>query len=117
MGQTTDSELKKLFPRYLRRGAIWIPILVGLVHQLVMYLAWVFGSTNPVWDSIPVFVTPPGYIRPLVTLEYQWWLVLTLTTFTLYLLIDYRRLPRVPRRASVPFYIYLLFLLIFVKPI
>ncbi len=117
MSQTTDSQLRILISHYLRLAAIWIPILVGIVHQIVMLLAWLLGSNNPVWDRIPVFVNPPGYIEPLVTLEYQWWLVLTLTTFTLYFLIDTRRLSNIPRRVAVPFYVYLLFLLILVKPI
>lgn len=117
MSQTTDSELRGLTLHYLRLAVVWIPILVGLVHQIVMLLAWLLGSNNPIWDRIPVFVNPPGHIGPLVTLEYQWWLVLTLTTFTLYFLIDTRRLSNIPRRVAIPFYVYLLFLLILVKPI
>lgn len=69
------------------------------------------------YDKIPVFVDPPGSIRPVVTLEYQWWIVLILIAGSFYALIILRQIPSLPRRFSVPFYVYLLYLLILVKPI
>ena len=94
----------------------WGPIVVGVVHQLAM----IIGRSKPDperFDQIPVFVDPPGTIGPFATLEYQWWLVLTMTTALMCFLILSHRFSSLPRRVAAPFYIYLLFLLILVKPI
>jgi hypothetical protein len=66
-------------------------------------------------ESIYVFLDPPGYVYPLVSLEFAWWLVLTMTTAILCLLAYIGRLR--PRRMVYPLYLYLLFLLILVKPV
>lgn len=104
----------------VQRAVRWLirlfPIILGVVHQLVMLA----GRGRENWqdyDKIPVFVDPPGSIRPVVTLEYQWWIVLILIAGSFYALIILRQIPSLPRRFSVPFYVYLLYLLILVKPI
>jgi hypothetical protein len=104
-----ELDLNKLFLDYAKLIAVWTPILVGIVHQLAMAL---FG-----FESIPVFLDPPGKINPWASLEFEWWAVLTFTTALVYLLITTRVLSTLPRRIALPFYLYLLFLLIFVKPI
>lgn len=116
MREKTESETGKLVSYYVGMIALWGPIACGIIHQIAMYI----GRERPDperFDRIPVFVNPPGDIGPFVTLEYQWWLVLMLVTSSVFLLIQLRRQSAIPKRVAVPFYIYLLFLLIFVKPI
>jgi len=116
MRQTNDVDFSKVLTYLAKLVAAWLPILVGIGHQIAM----LFGrgrENSEFYDQIPVFLDPPGTIGPFVTLEYQWWLVLTIFTATCYLLVVSRRLPNLPRRFGVPFYVYLLFLLILVKPI
>ncbi len=109
MTQTNDASVRKLIRRYVRIVIFWTPILSGIAHQIAMTF---FGV-----DRIYVFVKPPEYIEPWATLEFQWWIVLTLMSSILYLLISARRFPTIPTRVAVPFYLYLLFLLILIKPI
>lgn len=109
MAPATNLELKKLTPILFKQLIAWGPIVVGLVHQFFMLLFNV--------QCIYVFVDPPGYIRPLVTLEYQWWFVLLLGSALVCVLAYVERLRSIPRRAALPFYLYILFLLIFVKPV
>jgi hypothetical protein len=104
-----DNDLNRLVIDYLKLVTIWTPILVGIVHQLAMAL---FN-----YDAIPVFLDPPGEIMPWASLETPWWVVLTFLTFLMYFLISTRVFSNLPRRVALPFYFYLLFLLIFVKPI
>jgi hypothetical protein len=103
----SDFELKGLFAGLIKQAIIWAPIVVGVVHQILMYLFNI--------DSIYVFLTPPGYISPFVSLEAAWWLVLTLGTSLLCLLVYINRIR--PRRVIYPLYLYLIFLLIWVKPV
>jgi hypothetical protein len=105
--QTTNFELGPSITKLIKQIVIWIPIVIGIVHQLLM---WRYDV-----DRIYVFLEPPGYIYPFVTLETGWWLVLTLATsfLTILALTNLIR----PRRIVYPFYTYLLFLLICVKPI
>ncbi len=109
MSRTVESDLRKLTSRYAKAALVWTPLLIGIVHQIVM----IFFDV----ERIYVFVDPPGYIGPEVSLEYQWWIVLILGTTVVYSLIVSRRLPTFPKRTAAPFYFYLLFLLIMVKPI
>ena len=85
----------------------WIPIIVGITFQILMYF---YGFTR-----IYVVLRPPGYIYPVVTLELAWWLVVTITSTTFYLLVYTDRIR--PRRLIYPLYAYIVFLLIFVKPV
>ena len=98
----------KLNPNQLvRQFIIWVPIVIGLIHQLLMGY---FGV-----DRIYVFLNPPKYIYPFVTLEAGWWFLLTLVTAVLFVLSYLNRVR--PRRIVYPFYAYFVFLLILVKPI
>jgi hypothetical protein len=109
MNLRNEVDLNQLFIDYVKLVVVWTPILVGVVHQMAMAL---FG-----FDAIPVFLDPPGEIRPWASLEFEWWVVLTGATFLLYMLISTRVLSTLPRRVALPFYIYLVFLLIIVKPV
>lgn len=104
---TSTDDLRFLVSGVVRLILIWIPILVGLVFQFLMFF---FDVTR-----IYVFLNPPEYIKPFVTLEFGWWLVLTVATATLTVLTYFERIR--PRRLRYPFYLYLIFLLILVKPI
>lgn len=104
-----DSELKKLAPILIKQIIIWGPIVVGVVHQFLMYF---FGI-----DSIYVFVDPPGSIRPLVSLGWQWWFVLLLASSVICVAAYSKRFSTIPSRITLPMYLYILFLLIFVKPV
>jgi formate hydrogenlyase subunit 3/multisubunit Na+/H+ antiporter MnhD subunit len=84
-------------------------IVVGVVHQFLMYFFRV--------ERIYVFVNPPGYISPFVSLEYQWWFVLLLGSVVMCVMAYSDRLKNIPTRLAYPFYFYILFLLIFVKPV
>jgi len=106
---TTEFDLKNLLPELIKQIAIWGPIVVGLVHQLLMYFFDI--------ESIYVFVDPPGSIRPQVSLEYQWWFVLALVTGLVCLIAYSNRMRSIPSRIAIPTYVYLLFLLILVKPV
>lgn len=86
-----------------------LPVVVGVAHQLVMI------TTG--FDYIPVLLDPPGYIGPLISLEFFWWFLLTVGSGTASFLIFAHRIKRTPTRVGVPFYLYLIFLLIFVKPV
>jgi predicted small integral membrane protein len=117
MTQTsTEFRSENLFWFYARQAAFWTPVIIGAVHQLLMLIGRIINAPNR-FDEIPVFVDPPGQIEPFVTLEYQWWLVLVVISAILCYLILSRRLATMPKRAATPFYVYLLFLLILVKPL
>ncbi|MDH3674362.1 MAG: hypothetical protein OES12_02620 [Anaerolineae bacterium] len=103
----TSLDLRAAAGRLTRQLLIWVPIVVGIVHQILMGF---FGI-----DRIFVLLTPPTYIYPFVTLGATWWYLLTVVTGALAYLAYRHRLR--PRRTGYPFYFYLLFLLIFVKPI
>src|SRR5262245_48793085 len=96
----SDLELKGLVSGLFKQALIWAPIVVGVVHQILMFLFDI--------DTIWVFLDPPGYIYPFVSLEGGWWLVLTFGTAMLCLLAYINRIR--PRRVVYPLYIYLLFL-------
>ncbi len=100
---------RRLTAALFKQAMIWGPIVVGLVHQFLMAF---FGI-----DRIYVFVDPPGYIQPWATLEWQWWFVLLLFSSFIALIGYSARFPSVPSRIALPFYLYILFLLIMVKPI
>ncbi len=102
-----DLDLKSITFRFAVQFMVWVPIVVGIVHQLLMFAFDVNG--------IYVGLNPPGTIYPFVTLELTWWLVLTILTATLCLLTYTNRIR--PHRLVTPFYIYLVFLLIWVRPI
>lgn len=88
---------------------IWGLIVGGLVHQVLMYFFNV--------QSIYVFVNPPGYVYPFVSLEYQWWFVLLLLSALICISAYSDRLKSIPTRLALPFYVYILFLLYLVKPV
>jgi hypothetical protein len=107
MAPRSNLDLKTLATGLSKQLLIWGPIVVGVIHQFLMFF---FGI-----NRIYVFLKPPEYISPFVTLEIQWWFVLTLLSSLLCLLVYTNRLR--PQRLIYPFYIYIVFLLIFVKPI
>ena len=102
-----NSDIRTSLSQLFKLLLAWVPIVVGVVHQLLMF------SLNI--DRIYVFLDPPKYIYPFVTLELGWWAVLTLLTSLLCVLAYTNRIR--PHRIVYPFYLYLLFLLILVKPI
>lgn len=105
-----SSELdKRLLLALFKQILIWGPIIVGVVHQFLMYFFDI--------QRIYVFVNPPEYIYPFVSLEYQWWFVLLLFSGVFCILAYSDRFSVIPSRMVYPFYLYILFLLIFVKPV
>ncbi len=105
--QTNNTSLTALFALFFKKFFPWIPIIVGLIQQIRINF---LGS-----QGTYVVLNPPGYIYPYVTLETGWWLSLTILTGTLLFLVS-RNLIR-PHRLIIPFYIYLVILLLFVNPI
>ena len=105
--QASNLELKDLGSALLKQALIWAPIVVGVFHQLLMAL---FGI-----ESIYVVLNPPGYIYPFASLDTTWWVVLTLATALLCLLAYINRIR--PRRMVYPLYLYLIYLLILIKPV
>ncbi len=106
---TTDLDIKKMLPTLIKYLAIWGLIAVGLIHQFLMFF---FDISH-----IKVFVDPPGRIEPTVSLGFSWWLVLLLASSTMAILAYSERLKTIPRRIALPFYLYILYLLIFIKPV
>ena len=109
MLKLNDAELKQNLYDLFKKALVALPLAVGVVHQFLMAF---FGI-----EDIYVFVDPPGRISPWASLQFEWWIVLLFGTTTLFVMLLLRRLPRVPRRMIYPTYAYLLFLLIFIKPI
>lgn len=109
MSQASEGSSRERLTAWFREFLVWLPLLVGIVHQFLMATAGI--------DHIYVFVDPPGYIHPWVSLEYQWWIVLVFMTAAVYILVSLGRLRSVPYRVVYPSYAYLVFLLIFVKPV
>ncbi|MBN1218549.1 MAG: hypothetical protein JXM69_06465 [Anaerolineae bacterium] len=109
MSQTTNLDWQKALPGLAKQAVIWGPIVGGLVHQFLMFFFNI--------DWIYVFVNPPGYITPFVSLEYTWWFVLLVGSSLISLLIYSGRLQNIPKRTAIPFYAYVLFLLFLVKPV
>ena len=106
---TPEFDLGRVLPTLVKQTLIWGPIAVGLVHQVLMFF---FGI-----DRIYVFVNPPEYIGPIISLGYEWWLVLLVASAFVAILAYSDRLTRMPKRVALPLYIYILFLLILVKPV
>ena len=98
--------------KFVKLLLVLVPIVAGLAHQFLMFITR--NSQFPI-DNIPVILDPPGNIYPFVTLELGWWFALTVVSSILCLLIRAKLIR--PYRLIYPFYIYLVFLLIFVKPI
>ena len=121
----TNLRVKNLTPALVKQSFLWVPIIGGLVHQFVMFFVPIFGDevvqAEPLigskFDCMYVFLDPPGYIKPIVTLEYQWWFVLLLVSTVVCVLAYLERIRTFPNRLVFPFYLYILFLLIFVKPV
>lgn len=84
---------------------VLIPVLGGCYAQY----RYARGATE-----IYVYLNPPGHISPWMSLEWLWWMILFIGTTTFCYLTLTRRLPR---RLFYSVYIYLLFLLVFVKAI
>lgn len=106
---TIDPNLRKNLPGLIKMAVIWGPIGVGVIHQILMAL----GITSRIY----VFVKPPEYIDPQASVAYQWWLVLLIISGLIGLLIYLNRLRNLPRRLAIPFYVYVLYLLILVRPL
>lgn len=112
MNKLNRSELtsRDFIGKLLRKLFFWLPLVVGLVHQILM---WFFNI-----DRIYVFLDPPGHISPWVSIEIQWWIVLTFGTAILFFMVATDRLAQsLPDRLVYPLYIYLVYLLILVKPV
>ncbi len=106
---TTELDIRKMLPTLIKYFFIWGLIALGLIHQLLMFL---FGISR-----IYVFVDPPGYLEPGFSLGFSWWFVLLLASSTMSILASSGRLKTMPKRLALPFYLYILFLLIFIKPV
>ncbi|RME72807.1 MAG: hypothetical protein D6784_12935 [Chloroflexi bacterium] len=86
---------------------IWGPIAVGVIHQILMNF----------FDKPAVYIfVPPTWLYPLVSLAWQWWILLTLATAGLTIVSLTGKSRRNAARLGVPVYLYLLYLLIIVKP-
>ena len=109
MSLISNLDGKKLGPIIFKQAALWLPVVVGVVHQFLMFIDYS--------DRIYVFVDPPGYVDPFVTLEFQWWFVLLLGASGAAVVAYSRYFPSIPNRIALPFYIYACFLLLLVKPI
>jgi hypothetical protein len=109
MGATTNFDSKKLGPALVKQLFIWGPVVIGVVHQFLMFFFKI--------ERIYVFVSPPGYIGPIVTLQSQWWFVLLLGSAAVCISAYLGRLQNIVGRLAFPLYLYILFLLIFVKPV
>ena len=105
--QTNSIDFKSLVGRFVRQFMVWIPIIIGLVQQFRIRFLGARGTY--------VVLDPPGYIYPFATLETNWWFILTILTSILCVLTYINRLR--PSRMFLPFYLYLLYLLIFVQPV
>lgn len=86
-----------------------MPIACGLINQLRMLMS---GKR----EGIYIFVDPPGYIYPEMSLEFTWWVVLVLVT-AIMMVITYTSNLRAVSRTVYPLYAYLVFLLVLVKPV
>lgn len=103
--QTLDEKFKVYLPKIIRWStALLVPIICSTVAQSYYSLE---GSLN-------VYLNPPGRIYPVASLEWLWWLILVFGTLIFCGLTTTRRLPR---RLFYTAYIYLIFILIFVKPV
>jgi hypothetical protein len=109
MAQTNNFDSKGLPLALVKQVMIWAPVVIGVVHQFLML---VFGIEN-----IYVFVDPPGYIEPMVALSWEWYVVLLLISAAVCISSYLGSLQNVVGRLAFPLYIYILFLLILVKPI
>ncbi len=86
-----------------------IPVIIGFMWQIAMAFFEV--------EYLYVFLSPPGHIQPLVSLEPSWWVVVLLFSFIFTILINGEKIASIPKRSAIPIYFYILFLLILVKPI
>ncbi len=102
---TKDTKL--LVRKTLKLVFAWAPLIVGIVHQFFML------SGGP--RRIYVFLKPPEYIEPIVTLTVTWWIMLLLGSGVLTLLLATNRIRNTRYRVLYP-YAYFVFLLIFVEP-
>jgi hypothetical protein len=91
------------------RAILTLPIAVGIVHQLLMFMFDI--------ERIYVLLDPPGYISPWASVQFLWWIMLLVVAGGTALLIYLNQLPSVPHRVVYPLYIYVVFLLIFIKPV
>ncbi len=101
---------------FFKMTAVWIPIIGGVIHQLLMF--FLNSPAEPRrGDGIYVFLNPPEYVYPFVSLEYTWWFVLLIGSAAMSILSFTDRVQSIPTRFWIPFYLYILFLLFFVKPV
>ncbi|MBN1994122.1 MAG: hypothetical protein JW953_15600 [Anaerolineae bacterium] len=114
---TNSPDWRKMLPILARQFLFWVPIVLGLIHQFLMLILNNPPGEPKRGDGIYVFVKPPEYIYPFVSLEYQWWIVLLLVSIIMFVLAYSNRVGSIPSRFTVPFYAYILFLLILVKPV
>lgn len=92
-------------------------MVVGLVHQFLLAFLAERNRVDGGIGCIYVFVEPPGNVCPWVSLEYQWWIVLLLGSALACITAYSERFQGIPRRIALPIYIYILFLLVLVKPV
>ncbi len=105
------NNFKQVAPTLGKYMLVWGGIVVGLIHQILMFLF------APRFQDIYVFVRPPEYIYPFASVEYQWWLVVLFGTAILFVIAYLNLVRTIPHRLTYPTYIYLIFLLILVKPV
>ena len=86
-----------------------VPLFFGLLNQVRMLF-------NGKIMGIYVFVDPPEYLYPIVTLGLSWWVFLVLGT-AIMMGVVYTIKLRDISRTLYPLYLYLLFLVILVRPI
>lgn len=92
-----------------RQYLAWSLIGFGLLRQFLMI------STGQ--NCMRIFLDPPGRICPWASVSFLWWFVLTMGAAMMYILKAANRMEGIPTRVVNPFYLYLIFLLIFVKPV
>ena len=102
-----ELDLKTIAAGLVKQAIIWGPIVVGVIHQFLMYFLGI--------ERIYIVLDPPGFIHPFASLEFGWWLILTLLSSILCILAYGNRIR--PHRLVYPFYAYIVFLLILVKPV
>jgi len=103
-----NEDTRQLVHKILKLVFAWVPVIIGFGHQYLMR-----SEPN---HGIYVFLDPPGYIRPQVTLQITWWFMLLMMSGLLTILLATNRIKNTHNRAIYP-YIYLLFLLILVRPV
>jgi len=109
MSNIRNTDTRQLIINGVRVLLVALPLLCGFFNQLLM---WWSGQVS----GIPVYVNPPGEIRPQISLEGSWWIAMVLGTIFL-MVFCYLNKMRSVQRTIYPLYIFLIFLVIIVKPV